>query len=75
MAHFAVPCVMLVVADTDEQAYEVVNLQVQNHYLGTGISVLLDETLDAFQFDPDTFEVHTALDGPRNLTKAKGYAA
>lgn len=73
MPKFAVPALVLVDAQNAGEAYEIVNEKVQNHYLGTDITVLLDEQLDAFTYDPDSVEVHTALDDVENREIAKGF--
>jgi hypothetical protein len=60
--HFAVPCVVLVEAKDEDEAYEIVNLKVQNATLGSGACVLIDEELNAFPYDADTFEVRSIND-------------
>lgn len=73
MKHFAVPVIVLVEADDIDQAYQRVSDQLSVHTMAHAahrMPCLLDETLDGFEYDPTTTEVHSALDHEGNLALA-----
>lgn len=78
MKHFAVPVIALVQAENADDAYQRVadTLDVHNVcHEAHRMPCLLDESLNAFEYDPATTEVHTALEDPANLKIAKEFTS
>jgi hypothetical protein len=75
MKYFAVPVVALVQAENADDAYRKVSDTLNTHAIvrDPDVGCMLDESLNAFEYDPVTTEVHTALDDPDNLKIAKEF--